>query len=689
MALPEDDVEEVDPEPALARILDHEHDAIVVGPGLRPGLATTELVRSLLPIAGETDAAADRARRRGAPLDGHDGRLVDGRPAAGRADPARRGVRAAAGGQRRRDRPTTATSRATTRRAWRPPSMPPRPGARSSSSRAPGRSSPRRTGSAAIAPFENPALATGGTGDVLAGAIGVAARAGPRAVRRGAARASTSTGWRATPSASGSATPGCSRRTCPTASPSRASGSSAVAERRTAGKRLGFAARESDGPSGPASPVPRRHPGSRATFAEPRVAGHGPVPARPPIEQRLADGRAAAAAADGLARDRPRRAARQPRGRCASSPGRASRSGRWSRPTPTATARSRSPSRSRRPAPTGSASRPSTRRSSCATAASRRRSSCSIRCRRPGPARPRASGSRWRSATPPGVAGARAGRRRHRPGATAGCRARGRDRARPGRVRRDRAGRRGARARGGSGHRADRAVDPFPGRRGRRPSRTPRSTGSRRRPRPLTRGRDRPAAAPRRGERRAADRRRRGLRRRPARAGDLRPRPRRARRGRRRPRPARRRLRPVMSLHRPAGPRRRPPGGLGRQLRADVPDRAPEPDRDPAARLRRRLVAALSNRAEALVRGRARAARRQRRDGRGHGRRDRRPGRAGRRDDEFVLLGRPETSAITAEELARERTTNTWEVVTGMARRLPRVYHAAAGPVGLRTLTER
>ena len=51
MALPEDDVEEIDPEPALARILDHEHDAIVVGPGLRPGLATTELVRSLL-VAG-------------------------------------------------------------------------------------------------------------------------------------------------------------------------------------------------------------------------------------------------------------------------------------------------------------------------------------------------------------------------------------------------------------------------------------------------------------------------------------------------------------------------------------------------------------------------------------------------------------------------------------------------------------
>src|SRR4029077_9036748 len=56
MALPEDDVEEIDPEPALARILDHEHDAIVVGPGLRPGLATAELVRMLLRPA-ETDGA--------------------------------------------------------------------------------------------------------------------------------------------------------------------------------------------------------------------------------------------------------------------------------------------------------------------------------------------------------------------------------------------------------------------------------------------------------------------------------------------------------------------------------------------------------------------------------------------------------------------------------------------------------
>jgi alanine racemase len=57
--------------------------------------------------------------------------------------------------------------------------------------------------------------------------------------------------------------------------------------------------------------------------------------------------------------------------------------------------------------------------------------------------------------------------------------------------------------------------------------------------------------------------------------------------------------------------------------------------------------------------------------------------------DEFVLLGTSGTERITAAELAQARTTISWEVVTGMSRRLPRVYHAAAGPVGLRTLTER
>jgi alanine racemase len=58
-------------------------------------------------------------------------------------------------------------------------------------------------------------------------------------------------------------------------------------------------------------------------------------------------------------------------------------------------------------------------------------------------------------------------------------------------------------------------------------------------------------------------------------------------------------------------------------------------------------------------------------------------------DDEFVLLGTQGAERIPVEELARLRTTNTWEVMVQMSGRLPRVYHAAAGAVGLRTLTVR
>jgi alanine racemase len=57
--------------------------------------------------------------------------------------------------------------------------------------------------------------------------------------------------------------------------------------------------------------------------------------------------------------------------------------------------------------------------------------------------------------------------------------------------------------------------------------------------------------------------------------------------------------------------------------------------------------------------------------------------------DEFVLLGRSGDEGITVADLAHLCNTNSWEVVTGMARRVPRVYHASAGPVGLRALTER
>jgi hypothetical protein len=57
--------------------------------------------------------------------------------------------------------------------------------------------------------------------------------------------------------------------------------------------------------------------------------------------------------------------------------------------------------------------------------------------------------------------------------------------------------------------------------------------------------------------------------------------------------------------------------------------------------------------------------------------------------DEFVLMGSQGAHWISVEDLARQRTTNTWEVVTQMSGRMPRVYHAAAGAVALTTLTER
>jgi alanine racemase len=57
--------------------------------------------------------------------------------------------------------------------------------------------------------------------------------------------------------------------------------------------------------------------------------------------------------------------------------------------------------------------------------------------------------------------------------------------------------------------------------------------------------------------------------------------------------------------------------------------------------------------------------------------------------DEFTLIGADGEERITAADLARTRTTNSWEVVTAMARRLPRVYDAAPGAVALRTLTVR
>ncbi len=171
MGLPEDDVEEIDPEPALARILDHDHDAIVVGPGLRPGLATAELVRMLLTTGDDAGAApivldAEALRslatlegwwdgdRRPSVLTPHAGEFARLRAGSGR-DPDEDGDLSgddAARAKAARDAAAT----------WRQVVV--LKGARTVIAAPDGR--------VAVAPFENPALATGGTGDVLAGTIG-------------------------------------------------------------------------------------------------------------------------------------------------------------------------------------------------------------------------------------------------------------------------------------------------------------------------------------------------------------------------------------------------------------------------------------------------------------------------------------------------------------------------------------
>jgi ADP-dependent NAD(P)H-hydrate dehydratase / NAD(P)H-hydrate epimerase len=254
MALPEDDVEEIDPEPAMARILDHEHDAIVVGPGLRPGLATTELVRSLLPIAGETDAAplvldAEALRsmatmdewwtgeRRPAVLTPHAGEFA--RLRAGSSD------QPADDGDLEGDDDARLAASLDAAATWG--SVVVLKGARTIIA-AP-------DGSAAIAPFENPALATGGTGDVLAGTIGALLAQGldPFAAARLGVYLHGLSG-EAGRERFGDA--GLLASDLPDGIALARRRLVAATERRTATKRLGFAARESGSGTGkPAAPA--------------------------------------------------------------------------------------------------------------------------------------------------------------------------------------------------------------------------------------------------------------------------------------------------------------------------------------------------------------------------------------------------------------------------------------------------
>ena len=171
LALPEDDVEEVDPEPALAAVLDHEHDAMVIGPGLRPSLALADLLRLILTAPDDTagppvvlDAEALRT------LASADGwwtsvtRPCVLTPHAGEF--AR--LRAGSGHEPKDDGDLSGDDEARVRAAvaaaaeWHQVVV--LKGANTVIA-AP-------DGAVAIAPFENPAMASGGTGDVLAGTIG-------------------------------------------------------------------------------------------------------------------------------------------------------------------------------------------------------------------------------------------------------------------------------------------------------------------------------------------------------------------------------------------------------------------------------------------------------------------------------------------------------------------------------------
>jgi len=170
MPLTEDDVEEVDPELALARILDHDHDALVVGPGLRPALATAELVRGILanpevpPCPAVVDAEALRSLAaedgwwegvvRPSVLTPHSGEFARLRAASG--------VVAGADGDLIHDDGARAAAAADAAGRWGQVVV--LKGARTVVAAADGR--------AAVAPFANPGLASGGTGDVLAGTIG-------------------------------------------------------------------------------------------------------------------------------------------------------------------------------------------------------------------------------------------------------------------------------------------------------------------------------------------------------------------------------------------------------------------------------------------------------------------------------------------------------------------------------------
>jgi ADP-dependent NAD(P)H-hydrate dehydratase / NAD(P)H-hydrate epimerase len=264
MALPEDDVEEIDPEPALARILDHDHDALVIGPGLRPGLATAELVRLLLAAGddGSTapavlDAEALRsiateeqwweADHRPSVLTPHAGEFARLRAGSGREPDA--------DGDLGSDDVARAVAARDAATSWGQVVV--LKGAKTVIA--------GRDGRVSVAPFENPALASGGTGDVLSGTIGSLLAQGVEpfdAARLGVylhGLAGDTVRERI-----GDA--GLLASDLPDPIALARKRLAAIAERRAAGTRLGFGLRLPGGE--PATPVPATSPGPASTPAQ-------------------------------------------------------------------------------------------------------------------------------------------------------------------------------------------------------------------------------------------------------------------------------------------------------------------------------------------------------------------------------------------------------------------------------------
>lgn len=250
MALPEDDVEEVDPEPALAKILDNEHDALVIGPGLRPSLATADLLRLLLTAPEEpssppavldaealrTLASADEwwtRVTRPCVLTPHAGEFGRLRAGSGH-DPAE-------DGDLNEDDEARVRAASAAAAEWRQVVV--LKGAKTVIA-AP-------DGAVAVAPFENPAMASGGTGDVLSGTIGALLAQGLApfdAARLGVYLHGMA--GEAVRDRIGDA--GLLASDLPEAVPMARKRLAQLAERQRAGRRLGFGARTDDGATGAA-----------------------------------------------------------------------------------------------------------------------------------------------------------------------------------------------------------------------------------------------------------------------------------------------------------------------------------------------------------------------------------------------------------------------------------------------------